>query len=35
MLVSDRMIFKHSKYAIPKFFVERSRLKTEGVEMCN
>jgi hypothetical protein len=34
MLVSGRMILKHSKDAISEFFVEGSRLKTEGVEEC-
>src|ERR1700686_397560 len=34
MLVPDRMIFKRPEYAVPEFFVERSRLKTEGVEVC-
>src|ERR1700675_3799580 len=32
MLVSDGVIFKRPKYPVPEFFVERSRLKTEGVE---
>ena len=34
MLVPDRMIFKRPKNVLPEFFVERSRLKTEGVEEC-
>jgi hypothetical protein len=34
MLVPDRMIFKRPEYAVPEFFAERSRLKTEGVEEC-
>jgi hypothetical protein len=34
MLVSGRMILKHSADAISEFFVEGSRLKTEGVQEC-
>src|ERR1700760_5005886 len=34
MLVSERMILQRPKYAIPQFFVEGSRLKTEGIEEC-
>ena len=34
MLVSGRMILERSKDPISKFFVERSRLKTEGVQEC-
>jgi hypothetical protein len=32
MLVSDQMILKHPKDAIPEFFVEWSGLETEDVE---
>ena len=34
MLVSGRMILQRPKYTVPQFFVEGSRLKTEGVEEC-
>ena len=34
MLVSDRMILKRPKDAVPQFFIKRFCLKTEGVEEC-
>ena len=34
MPVSDGVLLKRPKDAIPEFFVEGSRLKTEGVEEC-
>jgi hypothetical protein len=34
MLISVRMLFKRSEDAVSEFFVEGSRLKTEGVKEC-